>query len=233
MPGKLISGGPLEDKQKAQQIYGDTMVLRKCQADKKFAYVVALARAVNALNSVHSLMMSTTDKNSPAALRDRMNSYFFASAIPYEALRLIERMNPVYGKDRIFQDSLQILLKDKTAQALKRMHLKAVRRDAVFHYLPDRFAEAIAKTGMTECVFASSLGEKKGDIHYSFADYIAAEMQVGSRLDDGAAVNDMMEKTLNIVKQFVDHSENFIADQLNGWGYELLPFLPVAPGSQQ
>ena len=34
----------MEDKQKGLQIYGDTTVLRKCQADKRFAYVVTLAR---------------------------------------------------------------------------------------------------------------------------------------------------------------------------------------------
>jgi hypothetical protein len=56
-------------------------VLKKCVADKKFAYVVALARAVNALNSAQSLMMSTENRKTPAALRDRMNSLFFASVV--------------------------------------------------------------------------------------------------------------------------------------------------------
>src|SRR5258708_21930309 len=221
LPAALVNGGNLKENAKGQQIYGNPSVLRKCVADKKFAYVVALARAVNALNSAHSLMISTTGRDTPAALRDRMNSYFFVSAILYESLKLIETMSPVYGKDKSFQTSLQLLLKDKTAQALKRMHLKAVRRDAVFHYLPDRFAEAIAKTPMTECVFASILGQQKGSIHYAFADYIAAEMMVGTRIDDAVVVNDMMEKTLALVKQFIDHSENFIADQLYGWGFEV------------
>ena len=125
-----------------------------------------------------------------------------------------------------------MVLKDKTAHALEQMHLKATRRDAVFHYVPDRFAEAIAKTPITECVFASIRGQRKGDIHYAFADMIAAEIGVGTRIDNGVAVNDMMEKTLNLVKQFIEHSENFIADQLNGWGFEILPFLPGAPENQ-
>ena len=112
------------------------------------------------------------------------------------------------------------------------MHLKAVRRDAVFHYLPDRFAKAIAKTPMTECVFATIIGQQKGSIHYAFADYIAAEMMVGTRIDDAVVVNDMIENTLALVKDFIDHSENFIADQLNGWGFEVLPASPAEPGNQ-
>ena len=219
--------GLLKDAEK--QIYGNTAVFNKCRDDKQFAYVVALARAMNALNSAHSLMLSTTGKETPAALRDRMNSHFFVSAILYETLQLIKKMSPVYGKDKMFQDSLQTLLKDKTAQALEQTHLKAVRRDAVFHYVPDRFAEAMAKTPITECVFASTIGEKKGDIHYAFADLIAAEMTVGGRLDDAAVVNSMMENMLNLVKQFIDHSENFIAEQLNGWGFAVRPASPASP----
>lgn len=217
----------LRDTEK--QIYGNPAVFKKCRTDKKFAYVVALARAVNALNSAHSLMINTGSRDDPAALRDRMNSYFFVLAILYETLELIRKMSPVYRKDKSFQDSLQTVLKDKTAQALEQTHLKAARRDAVFHYVPDRFAEAIAKTPITECVFAAIRGQRKGDIHYAFADMIAAEIGAGTRIDNGAAVNDMMEKTLNLVKQFIDHSENFIANQLNGWGFEVLPFLPASP----
>jgi hypothetical protein len=217
----------LEGNERAEQIYGSAAVFSKCRTDKKFAYVVALARAANALNSAHSLMMNTAGKDTPAALRDRMNSYFFVSAILYESLKLIERMSPIYGKDKSFQDSLQTLLKDKTAQSLERMHLKAARRDAVFHYVPDRFAEALAKTPMTECVFVSSLGRKRGNVHYAFADYIAAEMMVGARLDNSEIVNGMMEKTLKLVTQFIEHFENFIADQLRGWGFEILPSSPA------
>jgi hypothetical protein len=109
------------------------------------------------------------------------------------------------------------------------MHLKAARRDAVFHFLPDRFAKAIEKTPMTECVFASIIGQQRGSIHYTFADLIAAEIGVGSRIDNSVVVNDMMDKTLNLVKQFINHSESFIADQLNGLGFEVLPLLPASP----
>ena len=219
----------MKDDEKAKQIYGNPDVFKKCRDDKKFAYVVALARAVNALNSAHSLMISTTDKDTPAAIRDRMNSYFFVSGILYESLKLIRAMSKVFGGDKSFETSLRFILKDTSAQTLERLHLKSVRHGGVFHFLPDRFADAIAKTPMTECVFASSLGKQKGNIQYTFADLITAEIGVGTRLDDNVVVTRMMEKTLDLVKQFVDHSENFIADQLNGWGFEVFPASPGAP----
>ena len=107
----------MTDNIKGHQIFGNAAVFTKCRGDKNFAYVVALARAVNALNSAHSLMQHAADKNTPAATRDQWNSYFFVSAILYESLNLIRAMRAVFGKEKIFQDTIQTLLKDKTAPA--------------------------------------------------------------------------------------------------------------------
>lgn len=41
----------MKDNERALQVYGNPSVLKKCVIDPKFAYVVALSRALNALNS--------------------------------------------------------------------------------------------------------------------------------------------------------------------------------------
>ncbi len=213
---------PLNDKSRGRQIYGSPSALKKAKADKKFSYVVALARAINALNSAHSLMMSTANRNTPEAMRDRMNGNFFVSGILYETLKLIRAMSGVFRDDISFETSFRLVLKDTSALALEKMHLKSARHGGVFHFAPDRFAEAIAKTPMTECVFTSSgPGEKRGSVQYEFADLITAEMMVGRRIDDEALVNEMFVKMLNLVQKITEHSENFIADQLNVWGFEV------------
>ena len=218
----------LKDEGRARQIYGSPSALKKAKADKKFAYVVALARAVNALNSAHSLMLSTNNRNTPDAMPDRMNGHFFVSGILYETLRLIRAMSSAFTGDKSFETSLRRILRDSSGQALEQMHLKSARHGGVFHFLPDRFSDAIAKTPMSECVFASSgPGEKRGGIHYDFADLITAEMMVGKRIDDERAVNGMFEKTLDLVQKITDRSENFIADQLNAWGFEIRSSSPV------
>jgi len=71
----------LRNQKALKIIYGNSTVLKKCVTDPKFAYVVALARAVNALNAAHSLMVSTESKDTPAAQRDSMNSFFFIAGI--------------------------------------------------------------------------------------------------------------------------------------------------------
>jgi hypothetical protein len=50
---------------------------------------------------------------------------------------------------------------------------------------------------------------------------------VGKRLDDEAVVTKMFEKTLDLVQKIIGHSENFIADQLHVWGFEIRPSSPV------
>jgi hypothetical protein len=206
---------------KERQIYGSPAVLKQCVADKKFAYVVALARAANALLSAHSLMLGTEGRTGSGAQRDRMNAHFFASGILYECMKLIRAMNKAFAGDKGFETTMRLLLKDPASQALEQMHLKAARHGGIFHFLPDQFAAAIAKTGMTDCIFASTAGEKIGDVHYAFADYVTAEMMVGGRLDDPTIVNSMMENMLNLVKRFIEYSETFIADQLLSWGFEV------------
>jgi hypothetical protein len=46
-------------------------------------------------------------------------------------------------------------------------------------------------------------------------------MMVGKRLDDEAVVTKMFENTLDLVQKIIGHSENFIADQLHVWGFEI------------
>jgi hypothetical protein len=206
---------------KERQIYGSPAILKRCAADEKFAYVVALARAANALLAAHSLMNGTEGKTNPGAQRDRMNAHFLASGILYECMKLIRAMNKTFAGDKSFETTLRILLKDPAGQALEQMHLKAARHGGIFHFLPDQFAAAIDKGGMSDCIFASIAGEKIGEVHYAFADYVTAEMMVGGRLDDVTVVNSMMESMLNLVKRFLEYSETFIVDQLLSWGVEV------------
>ena len=49
----------------------------KVRREEKFAYIVALARAVNALNAVHSLLPVPPQAETPERVRNGMNSYFF------------------------------------------------------------------------------------------------------------------------------------------------------------
>lgn len=199
----------------------------KAQQDERFQCIVVLGRAINALNFVRSLaQLRSMDDDSPAAKRDRMNSYLFGSAIMYEALQLIRRLNKPFATDPIFQDGLRLLLKDKNAQAIERKHLDAVRNQAVFHFIPATFAAAVQKHLKPE-KFCSGQGTAKGGVNFSYSDIIAAEILMGSYTDIDSG-SDAIEKfnvlvagTNALTSQFVQHAENLIRHTLQDLGFEL------------
>ncbi len=90
----------------------DPETFERCRSDPKFAYIVTLARAVNALNFVNAVMVTSQGKDDPAAQRDRINSYLFGSGIMYEALKLIRAMNQPFQDDGCFQNGLRSILKN-------------------------------------------------------------------------------------------------------------------------
>src|SRR5258708_12824155 len=105
------------------QIRCDRQTLDKCLKDEKFPYIVALARAVNALRFVHTAMRHAGNGDAPEAQRARMNSYLFASAILYEALHLVEAMNKPFRDQPEFQTHPPLFLKTKTVLQLNSTHL--------------------------------------------------------------------------------------------------------------
>lgn len=201
----------------------DAATFDKCQKDKKFAYIVTLARAVNALNFVNSVMVDTQSKDDPAAMRDRFNSYLFGSAIMYEALKLVRSMTHVFRDDDAFQNGLRMLLKDPTAKQIERTHLNPARHQAVFHFIPETFADIISKTTQIDSPFLSSRGKRRGNVNYAYADVVAGEILVGlsSNTEEFFSVlGDAMGKTRDLVIRFADDAERLIGHHLKAWGFK-------------
>jgi hypothetical protein len=73
------------------QFVCDPERFESCRKDDKFVYVVALARVINSFNFVYSAMTRSISDNSPAGMRDRLNSNLFGPAIMYEALELVSK----------------------------------------------------------------------------------------------------------------------------------------------
>jgi hypothetical protein len=201
----------------------DAETFAKCKSDPKFAYVVTLARTVNALNFVNSVMENVQNKHDPAARRDRLNSYLFGSAIMYEVLKLVRAMNKAFLDDPQFQNGLRMLLKDPTAQQIEQAHLNPARHQAVFHFIPETFAQVIASTKEIGAPFVSSNGRRRAKVNYVYADVVAAEILVGHSSNTEeffSAMEGAMSKTKDLVVAFIDQAELFIAAHVNAWGFQ-------------
>lgn len=200
----------------------DGEAFEKCQADAKFPYIVALARAVNALNFV---MLQMGQHDGPEARRGRTNSYLFASAILYESLKLIRAMNKTFMDDPAFQNGLRSFLRDPVAQSIEKMHLDPARNRAVFHFLPERFTEIISSATVNTCTFLEARGQNRRHVYYSFADVVASEILVGFAADTREfydALETAMTGTRKLVDRFAEQAEELIGYHTDRWGFKKL-----------
>jgi hypothetical protein len=196
------------------------IVVRGLFASKSIISLLKLFGVIRILNGGNILTLCAAGGGlyPPVRVLRRMQTSY-----PRDILKLIRKMSGIFSGDKSFETSLRLVLKDTSGQTLEKMHLKPARHGGVFHFVPDRFAEAIAKTPLNDCVFLSSIGQQRGSLHYSFADTITAEMMGGGSLQDERVIIDMMENMLDLVKKLTEHSENFIVDQLHGWGFVVGP----------
>jgi hypothetical protein len=105
----------------------DAKTFDKVRADEKFSYIVALARTINAVNYAHSMLEFERKIETPAAIRNRINSYLFASSIRYEALMLIRKLTRTFKNENKFNNGLRQLLRDKTAIGFERQNRENLR----------------------------------------------------------------------------------------------------------
>jgi hypothetical protein len=194
----------------------------KCQKNEKFRYIVALARAVNSIKFVHSAMLRVGIENSPEARRGRLNSYFFASAILYEGLKLVRTMNRTFKQDEMFRQGLHAILRDKAAQRIEQTRLNPARNKAVFHFLPQFFADIIGTATCDECIFASGRGTKREELYYPFADTITAGILIGFSSDTEEfyeLLGKAMSDTSALMVRFTNAAEFLIARHIKEWGF--------------
>ena len=201
----------------------DRASFERCRTDPKFPYIVALARAVNALVFARSVMhYLPKDVVTPSAKRDRLNSYLFGSAIMYEVLKLIRDMGRVFRDDDVYQNGLRMLLADPAARQIEQDHLKNVRHNAVFHFDAEVFRETIENGIPNECIFVAGATQVRAEIHYPYADIVAAEILVGwpAGQDEFMAVlADAASKTDQLVVDFVSRTEDLMSYHLPRWGF--------------
>ena len=159
----------------------DQPTFEKCKQDEKFAYIVTLARAVNAIYFVHAAISGRRDPNFPRCktrslqfISVRVRNYVRSSgAYPQDE-------SAVFGRSRYFRMGCDYFLKDKIARKIERAHLDPVRNSAVFHFDPEAFAKTIERASCEECPFISG-GGGPTRLHttHPFADIIACEILIG------------------------------------------------------
>lgn len=175
-----------------------------------------------------SAMVPDANDISPTARRARINSFLFGSAILYEGLLLVERMNKQFGLNEVFSQGLHTLLKDPVARRLRKSHMGPVRNFAVFHYISAEFGKIVNSASVETCEFMVGQEKSGRESYFPFADVLAAGVLMGRSRDDEDFYDDLgsvMSETKDLATHFVDFSHKLILKCLREWGF-ILQTLP-------
>ena len=200
----------------------DTGIFERIKSDESFHQILALARAINGLQFAIFVMVTDPQDFSPAARRSRINSFLFGSAILYEGLLLVEKMNKNFGRNNVFKQGLHTLLRDPSARTLRRSHMGPARNFAVFHYEPDQFGRIVNSASVYECEFMTGRGSSSPASYFPFADTLAAEVLMGEASageDFYKRLGLVMSETRDLSLRFIQFSERLISKCLHDWGF--------------
>jgi hypothetical protein len=200
----------------------DTVIFEKIKGDESFQQILALARAINGLQFVISAIVTDAQDFSPAARRSRINSFLFGSAILYEGLLLVEKMNKQFGSNEVFNQGLHTLLKDPAARTLRRSHMGPARNLAVFHYDSEEFGRIVNSASVDECEFMTGRGNSSPESYFPFADILAVEVLMGeANVDEDfyERLGSVMSETRDLSLRFTKFSQRLISECLYDWGF--------------
>jgi hypothetical protein len=192
----------------------------KCRKD--FGHLLALARAVNALSYVQDTFNMG---DSPSQARARINMFLFQCSVLCECLKLVYKMQDVFGNNSTFNAGLRLLLNDPVAVTIRDVRMKRVRDRGTYHFDPKEFKKKACLSPSQECKFTIVRGNIKGERYYDFADALVLDMFVRP-LDGGADLagytriaQDRIPEVRDLASRFVAMADTFINECLKGWGF--------------
>jgi hypothetical protein len=201
----------------------DATVFDRVKDQVTFHQLIALARAVNSLQFVVSAMVMNEKDTSPLARCSRINSFLFGSAILYEGLLLVERMNQQFGQNKVFNQGLYTLLRDPLAGKLRKHHMNPARNRAVFHFDSEEFGNIMKDTGVEDvCEFLAGRGSSSSKTYFPFADVLATQIlmsRVGNDEDFYESLGSVMSDTKVLATNFIGFAYKLILTSLQKWGF--------------
>jgi hypothetical protein len=202
------------------QIQCDAVVFEQIKGETSFQQILALGRAVNSLQFVVAAF--DAQNVSSTAQRSRINSFLFGSAIIYEGLLLVQKMNQQFGHNQLFKKGLHTLLKDPVALRLQEHHMAPARNSAVFHYEPTEFGKMVESASVDVCEFMVGRGTSASEGYFPFADMLATQLLMGRANADEEFyehLGSVMSETRDLGVRFIEFSHALILRCLSDWKF--------------
>ncbi len=196
--------------------------------DQRFWSILTLARTLNALRFCQLAFFALPDEDTPAARRQRINSFVFTGGVLYEALNFAETLGQYFIHLPEFKEGFGSLFQDKVLREFRATILYRLRNKFVFHFDGEVAPQALRGFRKPPYVFASGHGPTVGNTHYDLADLASLYFLLREEDDDQLSA-EALEKTfkarfVDLTKRMTDLSGRFgaAADELIAAGLKEL-----------
>ena len=162
-----------------REIYTSAEKFDKLRSDPKFAKLLNLARAVNAIYFCLHVLLDHGGDITPAGQRQHINAFLFSAGALHEAFAVADSLEKYFGDRDSYQNGFGRLLEDPKTKELRGTILRRMRNKLVFHYDEDVARKALKTLDLDSYIFASSVGDKRRGTYYNLADEIVINYLLG------------------------------------------------------
>jgi hypothetical protein len=196
--------------------------LRRLSEDQKFRDLLLLARTANSVRFAVAAGLDTGSKDGPAAFRQRVGSYFVASAALFEAENVLRRVGRSFHSLNSWT-ALTDWRRDPSASALQKRVLKPLRNKAVYHNDDEVISEGLRYLGAADVVFAESESPSLIDVHYDLSDRVALAFAFEgfANGDEAAMPMQLIDASLSLARSFIELADAVIGELAVSLGLNL------------
>jgi hypothetical protein len=203
----------------------DKQAFDKLKIEESFWQIVALARAVNSLRFVQTVLEPYHEDDSPAAVLIKYNSFFFTCALLYEVSKTVQYFGKHHHGLPEYKAMMEVI-NTHAAVDLRNSNLGELRNKLVFHFGYDEIGIQLAKLELDEPIFASGKGDANKHVYLELADLCVINAFAGSaaskKKEDIERFRGLLKQTTELALQFMGKADEFILAVLKTQGWELV-----------
>lgn len=202
--------------------------------DPEFAFLVTLARIVNALKFGVGVHPTAADARTPVVERRQVGAVLYLGGIVHEVLTLRKSSLKTWGHLPGYQAVFGVL-DDALVDAEMAGWLHAMRNRAAFHFDMDIARQALSKLPAEPFTFLAAMGPHPMDGNYELADVVTFVSIFKSYanvplLDD--RFKRFRQRLDEILPAFINAADRYLVARLRELGFTIVEPLPGAPAAE-
>ncbi len=196
----------------------------KLRSDFRFARILRLARACNAILFCYNSYLDHINDDSPVGNRQRINSVLFIAGVLHEGLDIVDNLRSHFGHYNSFQQGLEKMLVEDRVINFRANELAMSRDKFIFHYDKDVATKSLKNLDFPEYLFATGRGGKFGGIYYNLADEVAINYlskDIETKEDEKQFMKHYFEMLSSLSSKFIKFADLLISEVLTEMGWQI------------